>query len=195
MVLSQLDRILLERCLSGAEGAWDDFVERFLPLIVHVVNHTATLRFGSLPDAWRDDLVAEVLLSLVDNNFSVLRRFRGESSLGTYLAVVARRVAARKLAKMRRSEGNSTNRSAKESPNGKSTGNDDLLHVERVDQVETLLKRMPQREAQVIRLFHLEHCTYEEISSHLGIPENSIGPLLSRARNLMKALDAEDKTA
>ena len=35
----------------------------------------------------------------------------------------------------------------------------------------------------VVRLFHLEGKSYREIGSVIGMPENSIGPILSRARN------------
>ena len=191
MVLSQVDRILLEGCLSRREGAWEEFIERFLPLLVHVVTHTSRLKFNNLPDAWRDDLVAEVLLSIVDDDFAVLRRFRGNSSLGTYLVVIARRVAARKLSKMRRVSGES-NRVRTPEP---VEPHDDFAKLEQLEQVETLLGRLPQREAQAIRLYHLQHCSYEEIGTHLGVPENSVGPLLSRARSLMRAVEAEDKTA
>lgn len=191
VVLSNVDRNLRERCLARSEGAWEEFVERFLPLLVHVVNHTSRLRFSNLPDAWRDDLVAEVLLSIIDDDFAVLRRFRGNSSLGTYLVVVARRVVTRKLLKMRRASGE-LSRSPIQEP---IEPRDDLIRLLEIDQVENLLKRLPQPEAQAIRLFHLEHRSYAEISSHLGVTENSVGPLLSRARSLMRAMESKDKTA
>jgi len=191
VVLSNLDRILLDRCLSRSEGAWEEFIERFLPLLVHVVKHTSQQRFSSLPEAWRDDLVAEVLLSIVDDDFAVLRRFRGNSSLGTYLVVVARRVAARKLSKIRKASGELNGASVPEP----TEPHDDLLELTKRDHVETLLDQLPKHEAQAIRLYHFEHCSYAEISSHLGVPENSVGPLLSRARSLMRTMDAKDRTA
>jgi RNA polymerase sigma-70 factor (ECF subfamily) len=41
-------------------------------------------------------------------------------------------------------------------------------------------------EAQVVRLYHLEGKSYQEISLAVGMPENSIGSILSRARNKMR---------
>jgi RNA polymerase sigma-70 factor (ECF subfamily) len=35
-------------------------------------------------------------------------------------------------------------------------------------------------------MFHLEGKTYGEISRMVGLPENSVGPLLSRARLKMR---------
>ena len=42
------------------------------------------------------------------------------------------------------------------------------------------------RERQVVRMFHIEGKTYDEISTDLGIPRNSIGPILARARGLLR---------
>ncbi len=193
MVLSNLDRTLLDRCLSRAEGAWEQFVDRFLPLIVHVVNQTGKTRLSSLPDGWRDDLVAEVLLALVDDDFAVLRRFQERSSLGTYLVVVARRVALHKLETLQRTA-RPTSGNGSAAHDKAVTSDDGPAHVERSDRVESLLKRLPEREAQAIRLFHFEHCSYREIGSHLGIPENSVGSLLSRARGRLRTIENSEGT-
>jgi RNA polymerase sigma-70 factor (ECF subfamily) len=37
-----------------------------------------------------------------------------------------------------------------------------------------------------VRLYHLEGRSYQEISSTVGMPENSVGPMLSRAREKMR---------
>jgi RNA polymerase sigma-70 factor (ECF subfamily) len=40
-------------------------------------------------------------------------------------------------------------------------------------------------------MYHLEGKSYHEISQDLGIPENSIGPALSRARAKMRRASAD----
>ena len=97
VALSEIDRSLLDRCLSRKARAWEDFVDRFMGLVVHVINHTAQCRSINLSAADREDLAAEVFLAIVDNDMAVLRHFRGRSSLATYLTVIARRVVVRKL--------------------------------------------------------------------------------------------------
>ena len=62
-------------------------------------------------------------------------------------------------------------------------------HEQRVsdqDEVERLLGGLQGTEAQVVRLFHLEGKSYQEISTAIGMPENSIGPILSRARDKLR---------
>ena len=48
------------------------------------------------------------------------------------------------------------------------------------EEVERLLEELDGPEADVVRLYHLEGKSYQEISSAVGMPENSVGPTLSR---------------
>src|SRR5438874_8020990 len=77
VALTTLDRDLLRRCLAHQPGAWNDFVDRFLGLIYHVVHHTAHLRSMPLRPEDTEDLAAEVLLQIVANDYAVLRLFKG----------------------------------------------------------------------------------------------------------------------
>ena len=72
MVLSDIDRRLLERCLAREPRSWEDFVDRFLGLILHVVNHTSESRGYRLSDEDREDLVAEV--SVAGFSFPVVKK-------------------------------------------------------------------------------------------------------------------------
>ena len=56
MGLSEIDRNLLERCLQKKSRGWEDFVDRFMGLVVHVVNHSAQARSIRLGLQDRDDL-------------------------------------------------------------------------------------------------------------------------------------------
>ena len=54
------------------------------------------------------------------------------------------------------------------------------------DEVARLLEELEGTEALVVRMYHLEGKSYQEISTLVGMPENSIGPTLSRAREKMR---------
>src|SRR5437588_8316107 len=99
VALTPLDRALLQRCLAHQPGAWNDFVDRFLGLMYHVIHHTAHLRSAPLRPEDTEDLAAEILLQIVSNDYAVLRQFKGNSSLATYLAVIARRICVHELAR------------------------------------------------------------------------------------------------
>lgn len=185
VALSEIDRSLLERCLHGKPRAWEDFVDRFMGLVVHVVNHTARARSVRLSTADRDDLCAEVFLAIIKNDYAVLRNFRGKSSLATYLTVVARRIVVRELLSRM-----SAAQLVEASSHPDQTIPDPHVSAEeRFDdreEVARLLAGLQGTEAQVVRMYHLEGRSYQEISIAVGMPENSIGPILSRARNKLR---------
>ena len=183
MALSEIDRNLLERCIERKPRAWEDFVDRFMGLVVHVVNHTAQARGMRLTPEDRDDLCAEVFLNIIKNDFSLLRHFRGQSSLATYLTVVARRVAVRQLlqGKIFTQIGNNGSAAATLTRNGTGTASPEQRIDDR-EEVQRLLGRLEGIEARIVQMYHIEGNSYQEISSLVGLPENSIGPILSRAR-------------
>jgi len=182
LALSDIDRNLLQRCLTRKAKSWEDFVDRFLGLVTHVVNHTAQSRSVRLIPEDREDLSAEVFLAIIKDNFAVLRRFRGESSLATYLTVIARRVVVRELLKR--------NIASAVKVEAAATIPEPTSMEHRIsdrDEVNRLLSELDGADAEIVRLYHLEGKSYQEISAQIGLAENSIGPTLSRARSKMRA--------
>jgi RNA polymerase sigma-70 factor (ECF subfamily) len=177
VALSEIDRSLLDRCLNRKPRAWEDFVDRFMGLVVHVINHTAQCRSINLTAADREDLSAEVFLAIVDNDMAVLRHFRGKSSLATYLTVIARRVVVRKLV-----DGHTSVPLGDMVARAEAEEEEPEQRIGDREEVGRLLGQLQGSEAAVVRMYHLEGKSYEEISRTVGMPENSVGPMLSRAR-------------
>jgi RNA polymerase sigma-70 factor (ECF subfamily) len=159
-----------------------------LGLVLHVVTHTAECRAVQLTSQDREDLVADVFVALIDNEFAILRRFRGDSSLATYLTVIARRVVVRELAK-----GSPAGRKMplKDGDHEPSTGPSVEQRISDREEIERLMAQLNDPEAEVVRMYHLEGKSYREISDRVGMPENSIGPTLSRARTKMRQASAD----
>ena len=187
MALTDIDRNLLVNCLDRQPGAWKEFVDRFAGVFVHVIQHTAHARSVQLSKHDADDLAADIFLKLVENDFDVLRRFRGESSLATYLTVIARRIVVHEVTRRRMAEALGhvkTHGATLEHVNANEF--DASARIENRELVQRMLEGLVETEAMVVKLFHLEGRSYREISSGLGIPENSIGPTLSRAREKLR---------
>ncbi len=177
------DAILLRRCLNHDPGSWNDFIDRYLSLIYRVVHFTAHHRSMPLTPEDVEDVVAEVLLQIVAKDYAVLRQFQGRSRFSTYLTVVARRCAIQGL--VRRQKQQAT----------KSLEPDNLVatnqqapdaNVESLEEVHKLLAQLPKKAREAVRLYFSEGRSYEEISAQLHIPVNSIGPLVSRAKQLLR---------
>lgn len=185
MAITKQDRDLLRRCLNHQPGAWNDFVDQYLSLIYHVIHHTAHLRSATLQPEDIEDLAADILLQLVSGDYAVLRQFRGEASLASYLTVVARRICVHKLAqKVSVPEVHtSSHQELDQVPEKRSK---QKHHSDPVDDIEGLLKKLHGKEREVIRLRFLEGRSYEEVSAALHIPVNSIGPILARAQQKMR---------
>ena len=185
MPLREIDRTLIDRCLRHESGAWNDFVDRYMGLIYHVIHHVAHARTLVLTPADIEDVAADVFLGIVDDDYAVLRNFKAASSLPTYLTVVARRIAVRQLVKRRREAelGHSTAHRASTEDHSAENGAEPIAAAE---EVEKMLEELPEREAEVVRLYHLKYLNYRQIGKQLGIPENSVGPILAKARQSLR---------
>ncbi|HEV7221671.1 MAG TPA: sigma-70 family RNA polymerase sigma factor [Pirellulales bacterium] len=204
MALSDIDRNLLDRCLTRKPRAWEDFVDRFMGLVVHVTNHSAQCRSIRLSAEDREDLCAEVFLAMLKDDLAVLRHFRRQSSLATYLTVIARRVVVREMLGRKSASrlsaaapqtaavgaGTSDHSASDRSASDRSASDQHERRVEDREEVARLLEELDGDEAQVVRMYHLEGKSYQEISSAVGMPENSVGPTLSRAREKMRRAGA-----
>ena len=177
MPLTASDRELIRRCLNHQDGAWNEFVDRYLGLIYHVIIHAAHLRSYPIQPHETEDIAANVLLQVIEKDYAVLKQFHFNSSLSSYLTVIARRICVQDLAK----RAGIKEVSAAVEPVAKPNHDVDLR-----EQVGKLLKRLPEKDRQVVRMYHLEGFSYEEISEELDIPINSIGSILTRARKKMK---------
>jgi RNA polymerase sigma-70 factor (ECF subfamily) len=94
VALSELDRGLIKDCVEGNPQAWKSFCDRFAGLVMDVVDETLAFAGVSGQDrslSLREDLAEGFFKEVRASGFELIRAFRGESSLATYMAVVARR--------------------------------------------------------------------------------------------------------
>lgn len=192
MPLSDLDRKLIERCLGKEPGAWNDFIDRYLGLIYHVIHHVAHSRSRVLTPADMEDIAAEVLLAIVDDDYQVLRRYKGISSLPTYLTVIVRRICVREIIRRQRQAELGHAQVHRETISDLSGEAEAIATAE---EVERILDGLSEREAEVVRLYHLKFMNYRQIGKELGIAENSVGPILAKARKKMRRSAERDKVS
>ena len=61
MPLRDIDRQLIDRCLRKEPGAWNDFVDRYMGLIYHVIHHVSHARSMVLSPPDIEDIAARDL--------------------------------------------------------------------------------------------------------------------------------------
>ena len=186
MPLTEVDRQLLNRCLEHDEGAWNDFVDRFLGLICHVVHHAAYSRSVPLTAEDVEDVCAEILLQFVAQDYAILRRFRGKASLATYITVIARRICVRELVRRNFAAELGHMNAHIATKSGADIPASPEQRVENDEEVQFMIDGLGPKEAAVVRMYHLDGKTYREISEAVGIAENSVGPTLHRARDRLR---------
>ncbi len=173
---SDIDRNLLNRCLANKPRAWADFADRFLGLVVHVANHTAQSKSTRLSEDDRAALLSEVFGTLRDNDCQLLRHFRGNSSLATYLTVVSRRIAVKSLSRhkspSRLGDGSIHSKSTRPSID-RSDSTDSQFSTSAKDHVESLLGKLEDLEARARHLTEEQNFSREKRTEDLDAPKSS----------------------
>ena len=190
MAFTPLDRDLLTRLLAKQPAAWNDFVDRYLGLVYHVVHSTAHLRSARLAPEDVEDVVAEILLQVVADDYRVLRQFQRRASLSSYLTVIARRTCVHEIAR-RQSVRDAIRRGEVKAAAGAADPDDSPAFqksLESLDEVEHLLRKLHGQDREMVRMFYFEGRTYEEISTELDVPVNTVGAKLSRARGKLREM-------
>jgi RNA polymerase sigma-70 factor (ECF subfamily) len=181
-----VDRDLLQRCLARSPGAWNDFVDRYISLIYHVIHYTAYLRSVPVSPEDVEDVAAEVMLQIVADDYKALRHFRQHASLATYITVIARRITIHELNRRQAVRTEIRQGIPKNDSDVPDESEAAVKGIERLEEVESLLRKLRGKDREVVRLYYLQGLTYEEISTETGVPVNSIGSTLSRARKTLR---------
>ena len=169
MPLRDIDRKLVDRCLRKEPGAWNDFVDRYMGLIYHVIQHVAYARSRLLSSEDVEDIAAEILLKIVDNDYAVLKKFKGISSLPTYLTVIARRTCVKELIKRHREEELGHTNAHRAFTDDGVSGEVEAIVFGGGSRADA--RRPDRREAEVVRLYHLKFLNYRQIGKQLGFPK------------------------
>lgn len=173
------DRALVAACLAGEPGAWPRLVDRCSGTTAGAVRRVLG---ASANQADVDDCCAAVMHALVADDRRLLRSYRGDAAVPTWLYVVARRTA---LAWKSRAARRATPVDPAELPMtvDRAEGPEwQAQRAEMVEQVRELLDDLPERDRVILRQFYLEGRRGPEIAAGLGIPVDQISTALHRAR-------------
>lgn len=185
------DRELVEKCLSGEPGGWDEFVERHGPFLEREAAF-AMRRFGAGGDAaLAQDALQEIYRALLENDRAVLRGYRGDGPLERYLAVVA----VTRVANFLRARRNASAldpasldarwleamaaRELRDAP-------DPLDREETRERLRAAFDRLSPRERVVLRFHYWDEVPLERIGRAFGMKTGAVKMLLSRARRQLK---------
>lgn len=183
------DADLARRCATGEDEAWEEFLERFGPLIQGIVRR-ALSRYRAAGAADEEDAFASVIEVLLRNGARTLRSFREPFNLGGWLTVLTRRQCRAFLEARHIPEKGIDWLDTRE-------GGEDVVEgvVARESAarrqvlgraVRELLGELPPRERLMIKLFYFDRRKYREIAAILRMPMGNVGKTLARALEKLK---------
>ena len=168
---------LVTRASTGDEGAWNEIVERYIPLVWKIC-----LRYH-LSAADIEDVGGTVWLGL----FEQLGRLREPAALPGWLATTTQRECLRVLKESRRYElfGGDPEDGVLPAEADKAVIEDEILLAERNAKLRAALAELAEDDRRLLTLLLSDPpLPYARISEILGMPQGSIGP--TRARCLAR---------
>ena len=171
VVVSNIEKELIDRCIKGDAAAWKDLVVRYERLV-----YSVALTFCSQPDD-ASDIFQQVWMELYQH----LSDLRNVEALPAWLITVTRRQAFKLIRSRHDSE-----QLDEEVPDIKQQ----LTRIEREHALERALYQLPDRCRNLINLlyFSTDEPSYAEISGKLAMPVASIGPTRARCLEKLKKL-------
>jgi RNA polymerase sigma-70 factor, ECF subfamily len=175
------DSDLIKRSLGGDESAFRALVERYEATVAGVV-------IGMLgPGFDADDVGQEVFVRF----YRAMDRFRGDSTLGTYLTRIAINQSLKALKKRQRWYERFLSSDAESGPPVEPLDSDPLADVqddERSRRLNAALMKLPSDQRAVIVLRIVEGYSTRETSDILDVPEGTVMSRLKRGLERVRSI-------
>ena len=171
------DAILVERCLSGEDAAWEELVRAHTRRV-----YSICYRFTGA-DGEAQDITQEVFLRV----FQSLQSFRsGEGSLSVWLSRLTRNLLIDnyRRGKMRRASDSLEDKLAgiEETSPGYSRTDSQLHSREASEWIQAALQRLSPELREAVILRDLEELEYRDIAEVLKVPEGTVKSRINRGR-------------
>lgn len=172
------DSELVQQVVNGNTNAFRFLVSKHQRLVLHVVGRIVQ----------QQDQVEDVCQDVFIKVFKMLKSFRGESKLSTWIATIAYNTAITHLRKQKRRNELTYHEEPMLLAAEKGTGpNQKMIETEEARKyLLKLIESLPVHYRTVLTLYHLEEFSYKEIVEITGMPEGTIKSYLNRARALLK---------
>jgi len=173
------EKYLIEQILRGNKAAFGLLVDKYQPLVAHIVFRMVT------NSSEREDICQDIFLKVYQN----LKKFRFESKLSTWIARIAYNTAINYLEKKKTEflEDLSPNQFYLENY---IDGQEQPLYIVETQNQKNLLHneilKLPIKYRMVISLYHLDEMSYAEIGQILDMPVGTVKNYLFRARQILK---------
>jgi RNA polymerase sigma-70 factor (ECF subfamily) len=178
---------LVERCLSGEQGAWEDMV-RLYTKRVYAICYRFTGR-----DNEAQDLTQDVFMRV----FKTLGSFRaGEGSFVVWLTRLTRNLLVDHYRRTKRDRATEDKLAVLEEKTAQSARTDGMLAGREAGElIQAALQKLSPELREAVILRDLQEMEYREIARVLSVPEGTVKSRLNRGRaELAKVLKRQNVT-
>ena len=177
------DLDLLRLCLDGDAAALGRFSFRFLRDLRPVVRNAFLRSIGAAPEPDVDNALQEIFLRLLEDSCRRLRTFEGRCPLALWL----RSVAVRHVLTHVRDEklrGRWGGGPVDELP--LAAPEEEPADPEEARRLRELVDALPPLPRAALKMFYFDGLDYRRISEALGVPVQTLGSVLTRARETLR---------
>jgi RNA polymerase sigma-70 factor (ECF subfamily) len=184
------EQALLQRCLDGESSAWEEFLERYRPLLERAVRFTFLRCVYRIPHADVENVVQELLARLYERDCRRLRTFQGRCPLAAWLKSLAVRITLNTIRdeKRRGRFGGGELDELGLQPAAEPEDRCDPEEREEIRRLDAVLDSLGPLQKTVLKMFYYDGLSYRQISAALGIPVQTLGSLITRARDRIREL-------
>lgn len=180
--LQSPEEVLVARMILGDGAAWEEMLTSHGGAIAAACRRALAQAGAPCDGGAVADASAEVVRHLLEDGMRLLKRWRSGASLEAYLRVIAR---SRTLDALRRARPAPSMTAWMVGAEGDPVV-EAAWSAERAARVREAMAELRERDAEALRLFHIEGERYAEIGRRLGVPESQVGVVLHRARERLR---------
>lgn len=174
----EADAAFVRRLVARDPRAWSEWVRDHALLVDRVVR--ARLRAAGAPLDEAEAVAQDVVVKLIDDDCARLRSYAAQSSLKTWICIVAAREASHWLDRwgLRRAAALDEEPPV---PEANEDGSD-------AREIREVLPLLPAQARLILTLRYVRGMEYERIGRLMRISSNTVGPRLTQARGIAKDL-------
>ena len=189
--------VLLERCLRGDHEAWQEFIDRYHRVLEGSVRAAYWRTLYAVPEADVANVVQDLYARLFEGNFRRLRSYQGRCPFALWLRSLATHHALNTI-RDEKSRGRHAGGELDSLPlksDEAAASPEEAEKREDLRRLRRFISQLGPLQKTVLEMLYYDGETYQVISRALGIPVQTIGSLITRARARLRQLMAGTASA
>ncbi len=175
----------ISQIISGDSEAFQLLIDEYSPLIKASLTALFYRYNRANPDDEAKELLNQFFLALMEDDFKKLKLFRGESSLATYLRVIATRLALDMMRKRKHDISNVPLETLDKNPGSCKTPEDHVEQISDLSLLQQTVKQLPATEQLLLKLVYEQELDAREVATILHL---SLSAYYSRKSRIIKKL-------